>query len=62
MRKLLFTLLISGICALNAADDASAESGLEVSKSLVIQVGIPVPIWDHNLDAGTSVRDRKSVV
>lgn len=52
MKKLLFTLLISGICALHA----SAESSLESSKSLVIQVGIPVPIWDHNLDAGTSVR------
>ena len=50
MKKTLFMLLISGFCALNAADD-------EHGRVLAVQVGIPVAAtWEHDLDSGTSVR------
>ncbi|MCX7343159.1 MAG: hypothetical protein NT128_03335 [Proteobacteria bacterium] len=56
MRKILFTLLIGGFCALNAADSTDIEPG-ELGEKVPYQVGVPVvATWEHNLDAGTSVR------
>ncbi len=56
MRKILFTLLIGGFCALNAADSTDIEPG-ELAEKVPYQVGVPVDAtWEHDIDAQTSVR------
>lgn len=53
MRKTLFTLLIGGFCALNAADDGF--DIIEPGQASVVAAPIAAT-WEHDLDAQTSVR------
>jgi hypothetical protein len=58
MKKTLFTLLISGACALSAMDFAdNYEPGAKREERVTYQVGTStVETWENDLDAGTSVR------